>query len=250
MEYSIVISAFNEADKITTSLTQALNFMRTFSSSFEIVVVDDGSIDKTADIVEEYAYSNLEIVLVRNQHMGKAGGLYTGVQKARGDYIYLADADFSAPINEHKKLSVWLIDQNFDIVIASREGIGAVRIGEPYYRHLVGRAFNWLVQLVALPGIRDSQCGFKLFKAHVAKDLFSMLKVYGPNAEITQKPFFGALEVEVLFLARKKGYSIKEVPVTWTFVKTMRLNFFQNSYKMARDVLKIRINDLKGVYRV
>ena len=132
MEYSIVIPVYNEADKITTSLTQVLSFMRTYSGSFEVLVIDDGSSDRSADIIEEYAYNNPEVVLVRNLHKGKAAALYAGVQKAGGFYIYLADADFSTPVTELKKLSVWLKDQDFDIVIASREGTGAVRIGEPY----------------------------------------------------------------------------------------------------------------------
>lgn len=249
MKYSIVIPVYNEADKINTSLTQVLGFMRTFDGPFEIIVSDDGSVDKSADLIQDYAQGNPEIKLIRNSHKGKAATLVSGVNASLGDYIYLADADFSTHISELKKLSVWVIDQGFDIAIASREGFGANRVGEPYYRHLIGRVFNMLVQIVALPGINDSQCGFKLFKKDVAKQLFAKLVVYGENNKVIKKPFFGALDVEVLYLARKYGYKIKEVPVTWTYVKTTRFNFISNSWKMARDLFRIRVADNRHQYK-
>lgn len=249
IEYSIVIPVYNESDKISASLTQVLSFMRTFSPSFEVIVVDDGSADNTADIVDEYSKNNPEITLIRAPHKGKSAALYEGVMRACGQYVYLADADFSTPISELKKLSVWLKDQNFDVVICSREGKGAQRVGEPFYRHMVGRIFNFLVQVIALPGIQDSQCGFKLFKGEVVKRIFNKLVVYGPNAKEIKKPFFGALEVEELYLARKFGYKIKEVPVLWTYVKTTRFNFLSNAWKMARDVMLIRLADIQGKYK-
>ncbi len=126
--------------------------------------------------------------------------------------------------------------------------MGASRIGEPFYRHLMGRVFNFVVQVIALPGINDSQCGFKLFKGAVAKDLFSRLKVYGASAPEIKKAYFGAFDVEVLYLAKKLKYSVKEVPVTWTYVKTNRVSPFIDSIKMFSDVVKIKLNDLRGVY--
>lgn len=249
IEYSVVIPAYNEEDKVTSSLTQVVNFMRGFCNSFEVLVINDGSKDITADKVEEYIKENPEVRLINNPHRGKGYAVWTGMQEAKGELIYMADMDLSAPIEELKKLSVWIKDQGFDIVIASREGIGARRIGEPFYRHLMGRVFNLLVQLIALPGISDSQCGFKLFKGDVAKDVFSRLSIYGVKAVDIEKPYLGAWDVEVLYLARKLGYTIKQVPVTWTFVKTKRLSPVKDSLKMAWDVLKIRVNDLRGKYR-
>ncbi len=248
MEYSIVIPAYNEADKISSSLTQIVTFMKGFSESFEVVVVDDGSKDSTAQIVEDYARSNVDVRLIKNPHRGKGFAVYTGIMEAKGDLIYTADADLSAPISELKKLTVWVRDQNFDVSIASREGLGAQRVNEPLYRHIMGRGFNIFVQAVALPGISDSQCGFKLFKGTVAKDIFSRLKIYGDKVRDTDKPYFGAWDVEVLYIAKKLGYTVKQVPVVWTYVRTTRLSPIRDSVKMALDVLKIRLNDLKGQY--
>lgn len=248
MNYSIVIPAYNEADKISSSLTQAVNFMKIFTDTFEIIVVDDGSKDATAAIVEEYSVENPEVRVIRNPHKGKGFAVLTGMNAAVGDLIYMADADLSAPMSELKKLAIWVIDQNFDIAIASREGIGAERVGEPFYRHMMGRVFNLMIQIIALPGIRDSQCGFKLFRGSVAKDIFKRMRIYGKNMKELDKPYTGAWDVEVLYLAKKLGYNVKQVPIVWTHVKTTRVSAVRDSVKMAFDVLKIRLNDLMGLY--
>jgi len=248
MDYSIVIPAYNEANKITATLTAVTTFMRSYAPSFNVIVSDDGSKDNTAQLVEDFAKNNPEVVLLKNKHKGKGATIYSGVQVAEGNLIYLADADLSAPIGELKKLSVWIKDQGFDIVIASREGTGAQRVDEPFYRHLMGRVFNFWVRTIALPGIKDSQCGFKLFTKTAAKDIFSRLKIYGQEAKELDKAYLGAFDVEVLYLARKQKFKIKEVPVVWTYVKTTRLSPFADSIKMALDVLKVRLNDLRGLY--
>jgi len=249
IEYSIVIPAYNEEDKILSSLTQVVNFMKGFCNSFEVIVVNDGSKDSTAVKVNEYAKENPEVILIDNPHKGKGFAVWTGMMKAQGEYIYMADADFSAPIEDIKKFSVWVKDQNFDVVIGSREGFGAKRIGEPIYRHIMGRVFNYFVQVVALPGISDTQCGFKLFTKKAAKDIFSRILIYGADTKEIDTAYFGAWDVEVLYLARKLGYNIKQVPVTWVYVKSKRLNPVRDSFKMARDVIKVRINDLEGKYK-
>jgi glycosyltransferase involved in cell wall biosynthesis len=249
IEFSIVTPAYNEADKISSTIRKVVTFMRNFTDSFELIVSDDGSTDDTARIVKQSREDYPEVVLLKNPHKGKGAAVWSGFMKAQGKYIYLADADLSTPIDEIKKLLTWIQEHNYDVVIGSRQHKGAERIDEPWYRHFIGRAFNFWVQLFALPGIHDSQCGFKLFTRQAAKDVFSRLKIYGSEAEETEGAFFGAFDVEVLYLARKMGYRIKEVPVPWTFVKTSRLNFLRNSFRMALDVLKVRLNDIKGVYK-
>lgn len=248
MEYSIVIPAYNEEDKIVSSLTQVVNFMRGFCGSFEVIVVNDGSKDSTLQKVQDYAKENPELVVIDNPHKGKGFAVWTGIVRSFGDYIYMADADLSAPIEDLKKFSMWAKDQGFDIVIGSREGFGAKRIGEPLYRHIMGRVFNLFVQIMALPGINDSQCGFKLFSKKSAKDIFGRMMVYGEKSKETTSAYFGAWDVEVLYLARKLGYNIKQVPVTWVYVKSKKFDPIKNALKMARDVLMIRINDLRGKY--
>lgn len=247
MEYSIVIPAYNEADKISSTLTQVVNFMRNFSAEFEVIVVDDGSRDNTVQIVSDYKRENKEVTLIKNIHMGKGPALSAGVKKAKGKYIYIADADLSTPISELKKLSVWLIDHEYDIVIASREGRGSERIDEPFYRHLMGRVFNTLVQLTILPGIKDSQCGFKLFRSAVAKKLFDNLEISSVKKEI-KTAYTGAWDVELLYIAKVLGYTIKEVPVKWIFVRTTRVSPLRDSIKMAKEILHIKKKALLGKY--
>lgn len=250
IDYSIVIPAYNEEAGITSSLTKTINFMSSYSPLYEVIVVDDGSTDGMAGVVERYALEHQEIKLVRNAHKGKGFAVRTGILEASGKYVLMSDADMATPIEELKRLMVWITDHGFDVVIASREGIGAKREGEPLYRHLMGRIFNYLVQIITLPGINDSQCGFKLFKAEAAKDIFERLKIYGADCGEIKGAYVGAFDVEVLYLAKKLGYKIREVPVSWTFVKTARINPIRDSAKMLLDVLKVRVNDLKGVYRI
>lgn len=248
IDYSIVIPVYNEESRATKTLTQVLSFMNTFAPAFEIIVVDDGSKDKTADSVESYIKDHPEIKLIRNDHKGKGPTVRTGVLASNGKYIYTIDCDLSTPMDELKRLANWIIDNDYDIVIASREGLGAKREGEPIYRHVMGRVFNLVVQTLALKGIQDSQCGFKLYKNQVAKTIFCNLIVYGENTKKLTSAFLGAFDVEVLFIAKTLGYKIKEVPVKWVFAKTTRLNPLVDSYKMGRDVLRIKILGLKGAY--
>jgi dolichyl-phosphate beta-glucosyltransferase len=248
IDYSIVISAYNEESRITKTLTQTLSFMNQFAPAFEIIVVDDGSKDKTANVVEEYAKDHPEIKLIRNVHKGKAGGIRTGTLKSSGKMVLMMDADMATPLEELKRLATWINDSNFDIAIASREGIGAKRQDEPAYRHVMGRVFNLLVRVTLGLEFQDTQCGFKLFKGDVARKIFSHLIVYGADLPQISKPFFGAFDVEVLYCAEQLGYKIKDVPVKWNYIPTTRLNALSNAYKMGRDVLRIKILGLRGAY--
>jgi glycosyltransferase involved in cell wall biosynthesis len=248
IEYSIVIPTYNESDKISSTIVQILGFMREFSNSFELIISDDGSIDSTVSVIENLQEGNPELILLKNSHKGKGPAVWSGFAKARGELIYMADADLSAPISELKKLSVWAKENDYDIVIASREGVGAERVSEPFHRHLMGRVFNFLVRTVALPGIQDTQCGFKLFKRECAKDIFSRMDRLRDAKEL-KKAYLGAWDVEVLLIARKLGYKIKSVPVTWVYVKTTRLSPVADSIKMFFEVLSIKIRFLRGKYK-
>lgn len=249
-EYSIVIPAYNEAERITSSLTQILVFMRNFSNDFEIIVVDDGSSDKTTSVVEEYIKVNPEVKLIKSDHRGKGYSVRVGVSASRGKYVYMADADMATPIEELKRLMVWITDNDFDIAIASREGNGAVRKGEPLYRHLMGKVFNFIVQILILPGISDTQCGFKAMKGDVARKIFSKLILFGDSAPKIKVPRVTAFDVELLVIAKRNGYTIRSVPVTWSYVPTVRVSPIRDSISNLMDVLKIKYNDLKHLYKI
>ncbi|PIP04380.1 glycosyl transferase [candidate division WWE3 bacterium CG23_combo_of_CG06-09_8_20_14_all_40_14] len=247
---SIIMPAYNEEKNIVKSLSSIYAYLKDYDYSYEILVVDDGSFDNTAKIVQEFCKNHKGFKLVRNPHKGKGPTIWTGVMTAKGEYIYLADADMAAQISEIKRLFVWLVDESYDIAIASREGLGSSRINEPYYRHLMGRVFNLWVRLIAVSGIEDTQCGFKLFRKNSAKEIFKRLKIYGDSAKEIKEAYLGAFDVEVLYLAKKLGFKVKEVPVTWMYVKTQRINPIKDSVKMALDVLKVRVNDIRGLYKL
>jgi len=163
--------------------------------------------------------------------------IWTGVMHVEGQYIYLCDADLSAAISEIKKLAIWVKEHNFDIVIASREGAGSRRVGEPLYRHIMGRIFNFFVRFLAISGVKDTQCGFKCFKREVIQEIFR-------RQTISQFSF----DVELLWIALKHGYRIKEVPVQWMNNPSSKVNPVLDSTYMFLDLIKIRINDLRGLY--
>jgi len=247
---SVVLPAYNEGDIIVRSLSKIDEFLATQDYSWEVLVVDDGSTDKTREAVASFVAGKPSFRLLPLDHRGKSFAVRAGVLEATADYILVTDIDLAVPISEVKRFLLWAAEHGNDVVFASREGKGAKRIGEPYYRHLIGRIFNTAVQLILLPGIQDTQCGFRLFTRKAAQEIFPRLLVYGEAMPVIQKAFFGAFEAEVLFLAKKLHYNIKELPVIWTYNKTKRLNFLDNSYKMLRDVVRIRVYDLMGKYKV
>jgi glycosyltransferase involved in cell wall biosynthesis len=214
--------------------------------TWEVIIVDDGSTDGSPDEIAKFCKNTPGFRLILNKHMGKAGTVTKGVEEARGEYILFTDFDQATPISEWEKLEPYL-KSNYHIAIGSREIAGSVRDKEPFYRHLMGRGFNLGVKLLTVRGISDTQCGFKAFKTSVAKELFSKLQVYRPR-EIANA-FTGAFDVEVLYIARKRGYKIAEVPIHWKHVETNRVSPLRDSILMAIDVIKIRLYDLLGRYR-
>lgn len=245
---SVVIPVYNESENIRKNLSRVFEFLKSKDFSTELIVVDDGSVDQTVAIIEEFFSDRENFRLIKNPHKGKGFAVRTGVLAAAGQFILFADADLATPIEEVDRLLMWLREHEFDIAIASREGFGARRVGEPWRRHFLGRGFNFLVQLLVLPGIEDSQCGFKLLDQEAAREIFGRLKTYGEDVPEQKKAYLGAFDVEVLFIARKLGFRIKEVPITWTYAPTKRLRPFTDSAKMAWDVFKVRLNDWKGLY--
>ncbi len=247
-ELSVVIPAYNEKSVISITLTKVTSFLNDFMPDYEIIVVDDGSTDITSEIVSNIVRTNTKVMLVKNPHKGKGFAVRTGMLMSKGKYVYMCDADLSTPIEELKRFMVWVKDNNFDIAVGSREGVGAIRKNEPLIRHVMGRVFNYLVRFVVLRGINDTQCGFKLFKGELARKVFAKVKLYGDSTKEIRVPKVTAFDVEVLFISKKMGAKIKEVPVVWEYGKGAKINKVRDSIVNFFDVLKVKLNDLRGLY--
>lgn len=233
---SIVIPTYNEEMRISHTLEDVVNYVVKQGYSWEIIVADDGSEDKTPVLVEEAATTNAEIRLVRLRHRGKGWAVRNGMLEARGKYRFLADADLSMPIEHLEKfLPSQLTD--FDIAIGSREVIGARRFHEPITRHIMGRVFNIMVRLLAVKGFADTQCGFKCFEAQAAETLFPLQRSQG----------FG-FDAEILYLAQRFGMRIREIPIDWHYHEGSKVKPVRDSFLMLKDLLSIRWNAARGRY--
>jgi glycosyltransferase involved in cell wall biosynthesis len=233
---SIIVPAYNEEQRLPASLEKIAAFVNGQAFQSEVIVVDDGSRDRTAEVVEGYAACYPFISLIRNPHRGKGCAVKTGMLAGTGEYLFLCDADLSMPIEQVLRF-LPPSRADYGIAIGSRESEGSRRIGEPGYRHLMGRVFNLIVRLLAVPGFQDTQCGFKSFRRDVARDVFSVQRMDG----------FG-FDVEVLFIARCRGYRIVEVPIDWYHMANSRVSPIRDTFKMFRDVLEVRLNGLRGLY--
>ncbi|MEJ2734297.1 MAG: glycosyltransferase family 2 protein [Anaerolineae bacterium] len=233
---SVIIPAWNEERRMSASLKQVAAFVQELSQSIEVIVVDDGSTDATPTIVEEFGQQHPFIKLIRNPHGGKGAAVKTGVARAEGQYLIISDTDLSVPIQELPKFLPPTLD-GYDIAIASREIKGAQRIDEPYYRHLMGRVYNLLVRLVAVPGIQDTQCGFKAFRREVAREIFPYQTIEG-----------WGFDVEILFIAQRLGYRIVEVPVIWYYGAESKVDPVKDTLCMLSDLWQVRRNAWRGLY--
>ncbi len=213
----------------------------------EVMVVDDGSTDDTVALAERVAEQHPALHIIKNDHRGKGYTVRTGILKGRGKYILFSDADLAVPIEETAKLLAEL-EAGYDVVIGSREGQGARRIGEPWHRHFMGRVFNLIIRLITLGGFQDTQCGFKAFTREAAHDLFTRVQLYGENAQRITEAAVTGFDVEVLFLAVKFGYRVEEVPVKWIYGTETKVNPLKDSWRNLKDVVAVRLNDLKGKY--
>jgi dolichyl-phosphate beta-glucosyltransferase len=250
---SVIIPAYNEERRLPPTLDEIARYLHRAPYASEIIVADDGSEDRTVAVAEEFCRglpadgAQLSMRILRNRHHGKGYQVRSGMLAARGKYVLFTDADLATPIEEWEKLQPYL-EAGDEVVIGSREGMGAHRIGEPRYRHMMGRVFNTIVRLIALGGIHDTQCGFKAFTHAAAQRIFGALRLYGDDAREVRGPAVTAFDVEVLFLARKWGYRIREVPVTWRYQEGTKVDPVADTRRMFADVLKVRWNAMRGWY--
>lgn len=226
---SVVIPCYNEELRLPRTIEQIERFLDGRQTQYELILVDDGSADGTPELMDTAAGTHAGVRVVRRPHRGKGRALAAGVQVAEGDEILLTDADLSTPIEELGKLEARLRN-GAGVAIGSRAlRASRVEISQPIYRVLMGKVFNLIVQLVLLPGIWDTQCGFKLFRAEVAKTVFAELITDG----------FG-FDPEVLYRARKRGVKIAEVPVVWRNSAPTKVSALRSSLDMLRHVIRLR----------
>lgn len=239
---SIIIPAYNEEFRLPPSLEKIVSFLQQQGYRSEIIVVENGSTDRTSQVVERFAAavptgSQVTVALMHSKP-GKGAAVKAGMLAASGEYRFICDADLAMPIEEIAKFLPPAQSQNsFDIAIASREVAGAVRYDEPAYRHVMGRVFNWLVRVLAVSGIQDTQCGFKMFTGETARAVFPAQRIDG-----------WGFDVEVLYIARQRGMRLVEVPINWYYQPDSRVRPLHDTVNMVRELLKIRRNGRRGLY--
>ncbi|MGE5603178.1 MAG: dolichyl-phosphate beta-glucosyltransferase [Nitrososphaerales archaeon] len=237
---SIIIPAYNEERRLPKSLDSIIAFVDEQCTkgafSAEVLVVENGSRDRTTEVAEAYA-TKRPYIRVLHSSKGKGAAVRAGMMAGLGRYLFMCDSDLSMPIEEVLKFLPPALD-GYDVAIASREGPGARRYDEPPFRHVMGRVFNLIVRVIAIPRFQDTQCGFKSFRREVAREVFTDGTMDG-----------WAFDVEALFIALHRGYKVVAVPINWYHDPDSRVNPVHDTWRMFRDVLKIRINGYKGLYR-
>jgi len=236
---SVIIPAHNEEQRLSQTLEQVFAFLQQQKYSSEIVIVENCSSDRTLEIAQDHAKQNSSCVVVQEPVPGKGSAVRRGMLTARGQFRFMCDADLSMPIAEVNKFLPSEEVDNF-IAIGSREAPGAIRYNEPYYRHLGGRLVNAMIQLFilhGLNGLNDTQCGFKVISVNVAEDLFS-----------TQRLTNFSFDIELLYLARLRGYCIDEIPISYYYDSNSTLSPVRAAFQMARDILTILRNARQGLY--
>jgi dolichyl-phosphate beta-glucosyltransferase len=244
---SLIIPAYNEATRIVDTIRQAIAWLTGQPFATELIVVDDGSDDATAHLAERALSEQGCGRVLRIAHGGKAAAVRAGMLAATCEQTAFSDADLATPMPYLTELRAMLA-AGCDIAIGSREGAGARRIGEPPYRHLMGRVFNGLVRLLLVPGVHDTQCGFKLFRTEVARDLLRRSRLYRPGGQVISGPRVTAFDVELLTIARLSGYRICPVPVVWSYGEGSKVRPARDTWHNVRDVLNVWIAAKRGRY--
>ena len=233
---SIIIPAHNEAVRLPPSLDRIDTFLKSQPYTAEIIVVENGSTDNTFAIVKGMENRIGNLTVTHEDFPGKGWAVKRGMQIARGEYRFICDADLSMPIEELPRFFPPELE-DAPIAIASREAPGAIRYNEPEYRHIIGRVFNWLVRVLVLPGLQDTQCGFKCFRADVVEKVFPLVTIKG-----------WTFDVEALFIARRFGYTIREIPIPWYYNAHSNVRVLRDSLQMGGDLLKIHWKAMTGKY--
>lgn len=233
---SVIFPAHNEERRLPAALKTVDAYLDRQQYTSEILVVENGSLDQTAIVAEAFATDHPRVKVVREAGRGKGLAVRRGMHEARGRLRFHADVDLSMPIEDLEKFLPYF-EQGYDIAIGSRETPGSRRFNEPEYRHFQGRVFSKLVQWFAVPGFEDTQCGFKCFSAAAADDLFGVQRFDGMS-----------FDVEVLFIALKRGYKIVEVPIDWYYNNDSKVDPIREPLRMLGDILRVRRNWHANLY--
>ncbi len=223
---SIIIPAYNEEYRLNDTLVKIFEYLETANFKSEVIVVDDGSKDKTTDVAK--SFDNVRVI-TQAKNMGKGAAVRIGMLSATGDYRIFTDADLSTPIYEIPKILTPL-QNGFDVCVGSRAiDSSLIKVHQPFYREFMGKTFNKIVQLLVVKGIQDTQCGFKGFSANAANAVFSKAKINGFS-----------FDVEILYISRMLDLNIKETPVEWYNDERSKVDPIKDSAKMFIEILKIR----------
>lgn len=233
---SLVIPAYNEESRLPRTLSQVFAFLQTQSYTAEVLVIENGSTDRTLEIAQDFARRHSNTAPIHVEERGKGNAVRRGMLAGRGEYRFICDADLSMPIEQVNRFLPPTL-QGFDVAIGSREITGSTRYDEPAYRHWGGRLVNYLIQTLILPGLNDTQCGFKCFRAEVAEELFRRQTMSG-----------WSFDIEILYLARRRGYRVLEVPIDWRFDPNSKISALRDAVRMMGDILRIRLRALRGLY--
>jgi len=232
---SVIIPAHNEENRLPGTLEQVFHFLEKQSFTSEVIIVENGSSDRTLNVAQEFSATHKNFQVMQSER-GKGAAVRRGMLEAKGEYCFMCDADLSMPVDEISKFIPPALE-GFDIAIASREAKGAVRYNEPPYRHFGGRGINFIIQLFILPGLNDTQCGFKCFRAEVAKDIFKYQTLHG-----------WSFDIELLYIARRRGYRVKEVPIHWYHFSDSKVSALRDAVRMIQDIFRIHANAWRGKY--
>jgi dolichyl-phosphate beta-glucosyltransferase len=234
---SIVIPAYNEEIRIVPTIGAIASHVSDLGFPWELIVSDDGSKDQTVQLVEELGFVNLR-VLKAPQNEGKGSAVRRGMLAARGKYVLFDDADNSTPIEEVTRLLNKLEKEGYDVAVGSRAAEGAAETKKSLVRRIMSGTLRWIVQNIFRIGPKDTQCGFKMFTRAAAQRLHTAQTITGFS-----------FDLEILYLASKMGYRIAEVPVAWVDAPGSKLDPSKEARRFLRDLAKIKLNDLRGVYK-
>ena len=243
---SIIIPAYNEEGSIKKgALEKVYEYFEHQDFAWEILVVDDGSQDKTAVLSEEFAKKHDGVRVLKEKHRGKGGTVIAGVLASRGEIVLFSDMDQATPINQIEKF-LPKFQEGCDVVIGSRTG----RKGAPLIRKLMAYGFSLLRLIVLRLPFKDTQCGFKAFKKDAAKKIFERMKIFSEKSEAQGASVSAGFDLEILYISRKLNLKVAEVPVAWQHQEGTKVNPIKDSLEGFRDLLKVRLNALLGKYGV